>query len=424
MKKIELQGLDLCAYTEKLKNGLEVIMIPFEDKNNYFISYATRYGSEVTTFIDSETNKEITVPDGIAHFLEHKMFEQEDGVDPFSYFSESGTGANAGTYYDYTEYICYGNKNFNDNLEYLISYVNSPYYTDENVEKEKGIIAEELKMYADMPDYKLEQSLREATYKKHPRRIDIGGTIEEINKITKEDLYKCYNNFYSPNNMFILIVGKFDMEKASKIIHKSLDNKENRPKTIIKPVVEDDKINKKETISYADIKLPKIGVGLKLSTKELDKYDDLLLDLYLQMAMSLSFGKSSLFMEDIRERKIVNGFQFGWESIKDIKTLFIMASSKEPDELIKAIKEQLNNLKIKEEDLNRVKKVWIANEIKIADYINNMKENVFDDLIRYGHLIPNRIDIIRSMNVKDINYIISKIDPSNIAVVKLLPKEA
>ena len=125
MKQIELKGLDLYAYTETLKNGLDVIMIPYKDKNNYFMSYATRYGSETTTFIDPKTNKEITVPDGIAHFLEHKMFEQEDGKDPFTYFSESGTGANAGTYYDYTEYICYGTKNFNDNLRFLISYVNS-----------------------------------------------------------------------------------------------------------------------------------------------------------------------------------------------------------------------------------------------------------------------------------------------------------
>ena len=177
MKEIELSKLDMTLYYDKLKNGLEVYLLPYDNKNNYFMSYATRYGSETTTFIPAGEEEEISVPLGIAHFLEHKMFEQEDGVDPFTYFSESGTGANAMTFFDYTQYICYGTKKFEDNLEYLIKYVNSPYYTDQNVEKEKGIIAEELKMYADIPDYQLDNYLRQNIYHNHPRRIDIGGSV-------------------------------------------------------------------------------------------------------------------------------------------------------------------------------------------------------------------------------------------------------
>ena len=136
MKEIKLKGLDISCYTDKLKNGLDIIFVPYDNKKNYFISYATRYGSEVTTFTPSGSKEEIKVPDGIAHFLEHKMFEQEDGIDPFSYFSESGTGSNASTSFDNTQYICYGTKKFEDNLRYLLKFVNSPYYTDENVEKE------------------------------------------------------------------------------------------------------------------------------------------------------------------------------------------------------------------------------------------------------------------------------------------------
>lgn len=223
MKKNKLTGLDLDYFYEKLKNGLEVIYIPYKDKKNYFISYATKFGSETTKFIPINSKKEVKVPDGIAHFLEHKMFEMEDGINPFTYFSESGTGSNASTSFRSTQYICYGTKKFNENLKYLIKFVNSPYYTDENVAKEKGIIIEELKMYDDIPDFKLDNILRENLFHVHPRRIDIGGTIEEVNKITKEDLYLCYENFYQPNNMFILIAGNFDIENASKIIHKELD---------------------------------------------------------------------------------------------------------------------------------------------------------------------------------------------------------
>ena len=123
MKEIKLKGLDLSSYVETLDNGLDVIYIPMEGKKNYFVTYATRFGSETTTFIPAGLQKEIKVPDGIAHFLEHKMFEQEDGVDPFSYYSESGTGANASTSFDNTQYIFYGTKNFGDNLRFLLKYV-------------------------------------------------------------------------------------------------------------------------------------------------------------------------------------------------------------------------------------------------------------------------------------------------------------
>ena len=200
--KIKLNELDMELYKEKLDNGLDVYLVPMLNKKNYYINYATRYGSEISEFIPAGKKEYVKVPDGVAHFLEHKMFEQEDGVDPFTFFSESGSDSNAATSYDSTQYICLGNKNFLENLKYLIHFVNSPYYTNENVEKEKGIIAEELNMYSDIPEYKLENKLRENIYKVNPRRVDIGGTVESINNITKEDLYLCYNNFYSPKICF------------------------------------------------------------------------------------------------------------------------------------------------------------------------------------------------------------------------------
>ena len=125
---------------------------------------------------------------------------------------------------------------FEENLRYLLKFVNSPYYTDENVLKEKGIIAEEIKMYEDIPDFKLEMKLREALYKNSSRRIDIAGSIEEINKITKEDLYNCYNSFYSPENMFVLIVGNFSYKKALKIIEEEIGDIKNRNKPKVIPV--------------------------------------------------------------------------------------------------------------------------------------------------------------------------------------------
>lgn len=423
MKKINLKGLDLVAYTETLSNGLDVIFVPFEKKSNYYISYATRFGSEITSFTPAGEKKSIKVPDGIAHFLEHKMFEQESGEDPFAYFSKSGTGANASTSYDNTQYICYGTKNFIDNLRYLIQYVNAPYYTDENVEKEKGIIAEELKMYADLPDVQLETKLRENVYHVHPRRVDIGGTVDEIYKITKEDLYLCYNNFYSPNNMFILVVGKFPMEEAMSVIHQELDTRENLEKAELATIKEKKSVRKKEDSFVGNIQVPKIAVGLKVPIADLGEYEDLELDLYLTMFTTMLFGSSSLFRERARNEKLLNNFYSDWDNTEQYKTYMILSSTNHPESLVQEIKKELSNHELDEAMFDRMKKVWIANEVKMADYIDSTVNNVFDDMIRYHKVIPNKVDMIRKMNMKTLEKIVSKIDFDNLSVVIMNAQE-
>jgi len=420
MKEIKLKGLDLSVFTKTLDNGLEVYFIPYEDKNNYFMTYATRYGSTTTEFIPNNKKNKVKVPDGIAHFLEHKMFEQSSGEDPFTFFSKSGTGANASTSYDSTQYICYGTKNFDKNLEYLLDFVNSPYYTDENVEKEKGIIAEELKMYLDIPDFKLENTLKECVYKNHPRRIDIGGTVEEINKITKEDLYLCYNNFYSPNNMFVLIAGNFNMDNALKIIEEQLSNKEkvNLPK--ISQVKEPTKVNKKEETIITDINIPKLGYAIKIPTSNLSIKEGIELNLYLSILTSIIFGSSSEFRERLREQKILNGLYTDWETIENYKVLSIVASTEDIDKLISEINKELKDINIDEATFERIKKVWIANEVKLTDYIEATVSNIYDDLIRYKKIIPNRVELIRKMKLAKLNKLISEIDFNNKAIVKMI----
>ena len=399
MREIKLNGLDMNLYLDTLDNGLEVIMLPYTNKKNYFVSYATKYGSEVTKFIPVGEKKEIKVPDGIAHFLEHKMFEQEDGVDPFTFFSESGTGSNASTSFDYTQYICYGTKNFDENLRYLLNFVNKPYYTDENVEKEKGIISEELKMYDDIAEFKLEMKIRENVYHDHPRRIDIGGSIPEIMTITKEDLYTCYNSFYSPNNMFVLVVGNFDVDKTIEIIREVVGPIKNRGEAKISEVLEKEKIRLSyEEYSYP-INVPKLGIGIKVNSSKLDM-DKLHKDLYLTMITTLMFGSSSIFRERVRNKKILNNFYTEWESINKYHTFYVMASSDNPKELLDEIENEINNVSFDEESFNRMKKVWIANEVKMIDDIDSTVHNLFDDLLKYNEVITNKVDVIRSLDYK------------------------
>ena len=417
MKKISLKGLDIAAYTETLNNGLEVFMIPYDNKKNYFISYATRFGSDVLEFTDDK-KKNHKPPLGVAHFLEHKMFEEESGIDPFTFFSESGTDSNASTSFDNTQYICYGNKEFNKNLRYLLQFVSHPYYTDENVEKEKGIIAEEINMYEDIPDFKLEMKLRECIYKNSPRRIDIAGSVEEIYKITKEDLYACYNNFYIPSNMFVLIVGNFDKEIALEIIKDELDTKVTTHLPKIKQVKEPTKVNKSTLSIKGNIEVPKIALGLKISTEQIE-LKDFELDLYLAMLTNILFGAASTFREKVRKDKLLNGLYTEWETYEEFKTFYLMASSIEPDKLIEEVKKVLEKIDIDEASFNRIKKVWTSREIKSIDSIDDTVDNMYHDILNYKKIIPNKLDIIKNMKYKTLKDLIKKINFKNISIVTM-----
>ena len=422
MKKINLKGLDQDVYVETLKNNLNVIMVPYTNKKNYFITYATRYGSNINAFVPVGSKKGITVPNGIAHFLEHKMFEQADGVDPFTFFAESGTGANASTSYTSTQYICYGTKEFAKNLDFLLKFVNEPYFTDENVLKEKGIIKEEIKMYDDIPESVLENKLKENLYHIDPHRIDIAGSCSDIDKITKEDLYLCYNTFYNPNNMFIIIAGNFDMEEASDIIKYRLENKENRiSKITVKDYKEPKSVYKKEEELSVNIKVPKIGLGYKFSKEDLKLDDELELDLYLSMLTTLLFGSASIFRERVRKENLMTSFYYEWDDIKKYKSLLLYAETENPDLLIAEIEKELANIIITQEDFERMKKVWISNEVKMIDYVETTVNNLYDDMIRYKKVIDNKIDLIRKLDFNKLSRLLGQMKFNNRSKVILLP---
>lgn len=417
MKKINLKNIDMTLYTEVLSNGLEIYMLPYKNKKNYYVTFATRYGSDVLEFTDIN-RKSYRPPLGIAHFLEHKMFEEESGEDPFTFYAKSGTDCNAATSFDSTQYMFWGNKNFNKNLEYLLRFVTHPYFTDQNVKKEKGIIAEEIKMYRDYPDYKLELKLRENLYKNHPRRLDIAGTVSEINKITKDDLYTCYNSFYVPSNMFILMTGNFDPLIALEVIRNELDSNKKGKITKIKKITEPIKVNKEKDVIKGNIEIPKIAIGLKISTKDMG-LDDLELSLYLNMLTTIMFGDSSVFKEKVREKKILNGLSVGWENLEDISTFYIQASSIKPDELIDEILNEFNNITVDESSFNRIKKVWISREIRNVDDIEEMADSLYYDILKYRKVIPNKIDIIKNMKFKVLKDIVKKINFKNYSIVKM-----
>ncbi len=186
-------------YKVKHKSGLNIYVYEKEGYNSTYAVFGTRYGSINTTF-SSNGGEKMTVPDGIAHYLEHKLFECEDG-DAFAKYAKTGANANAFTSFDKTCYLFSTTDNFKESLEILLDFVQRPYFTEETVAKEQGIIGQEIKMYDDSPEWRVMFNLLEIMYHNHPVKIDIAGTVESIAKITPELLYKCYNTFYNLTNM-------------------------------------------------------------------------------------------------------------------------------------------------------------------------------------------------------------------------------
>ena len=423
MKAIELKGLDQTLYCEKLENGLEVYMLPYKNKSNYTMHYLTKYGSIQTTFIPYGEKEKITVPDGIAHFLEHKMFEQEDGVDPFTYAAKTGTYSNASTNFECTRYYFEGNQAFQDNLNYLLDFVGSPYFTDENVEKEKGIIAEEIKQYDDEVEWVFEEEMKKALLQKDNHRVDIAGTIESINTITKEDLYNTYYTFYQPSNMFLVISGDFKVEDAINTIKNNETLRNAKTNFKVKVFQEEEPLAVNEKIKELEFNVvnTKVGYGIKIPIKHIkDKY---LFNLYIGLMLSIKFGLSSVFREKLKKEQLMTSFYMEREIVGEYLIIVFKADSETPFELIEEIKKELANIEIPEEEINRLKKVWISSEVIMIDNINMSLENIVDDIIEFGDIIPNKVEIFRSLNKKDYDKILSSIDFSNSSTVIIRPKE-
>lgn len=427
MNKIELIGIDQDVYFEELNNGLKIYILPFKNKNNYFISYFTKFGSLILDFYSEDKKEMIKVPDGIAHFLEHKMFEQEDGMDPFEFFAQSGTGCNASTSYKVTRYYCNGNDKLYDNLNYLIDYVNSPYFTDENVEKEKGIICEEINMLKDNPEWFSEEEMQRMLYQKHTFRIPIAGTCESVRTITKEDLYNTYNAFYNPNNMYLLIGGEVDVEKIIETIknNETLNSIEKRDIPEIKKVNEPIKVAKKyQLLELENVSTNKLGYALKLDINTFKEKNRFELSLYIGMILNILYGSTSLFKDKMLEKGLLSNIYLERMIVDDFLIIEFWAETDYPDELIKEIKDNFDNYEITNEEVERCKKVWIASEVMMTDNVEATISSLSNDIVEYGDIMPNRIEYIRNMKHKKLLEIKNKIDFSNSSTLILRNKES
>ncbi|MDX5680931.1 pitrilysin family protein, partial [Clostridioides difficile] len=397
MEKIVNDILKEEVYYEKLQNGLGVYFMPKRGFMKKYAILATNYGSNDLEFVPIGEDKKIRVNEGIAHFLEHKMFEQPDGGDAFDKFSKLGVNANAFTNFTMTAYLFSATENFYESLEHLIDYVQTPYFTDENVEKEKGIIAQEIKMYNDDPDWNVYFNCLKAMYVNYPARIDIAGTVDSIYKITKEELYKCYNTFYNPGNMALFVVGDLDVEKVIDVTKKSNNYKVDKLSKSIERFYpeEPESVKEKEVIEKFPISMPMFNIGFKDSNVGLKGKELLRKEIVTDILVGMLFKKGSKLYEDLYMQGLINeNFGAGFSSQVDYAFSIIAGDSKEPKKVKEIILDYIEKSKkegLSKEEFERTTKKKIGSFIKCFDSINIIGNSfiyyVFQDINILDYLV-------------------------------------
>ncbi|WP_019907798.1 EF-P 5-aminopentanol modification-associated protein YfmH [Thermoanaerobacter indiensis] len=402
MQQLYNGRIDEKILLQELDNGLKVYIMPKRGYIKQFAIFATHFGSNDSKFIAPGDTNVTEVPDGVAHFLEHKMFEEEEGS-IFEQFSKLGASANAYTNFTTTAYLFASTENFYENLKLLVKFVQNPYFTDENVEKEKGIIAQEIRMYQDDPNWRVYFNALEALYHVHPVRKDIAGTIESISQINKEILYKCYYTFYHPENMVLFAVGDIDIDKTLDVIKENVrqDKKQGEIERIYPK--EPSSVYKKEVVQDMQVSIPLFNLGFKDTDVGFGGKKLLKKNLEIQIGLEMALGRSSDLYERLYNEGLIDStFSFDYGGEIDYGYSIIGGQSKDPFKVRDIILNAINNLQfLKEEDFERIKKKYIGKFLRTFNSVDSIAYSFINFYMKEINLL-DYLDLLYSISFEDV----------------------
>jgi len=384
METLSYPHVEETLYREILDNGLEIIVLPKAGFQKTYATFATKYGSIDNHFAVGD-QEPVKVPDGIAHFLEHKMFEEPDGMDVFAIFSKQGAAANAYTSFDRTVYLFSATENIDENLTTLIDFVQMPHFTEQNVEKEKGIIAQEINMYNDNADWRVYYGLFEALYQKHPISIDIAGTVESIYQIDKDMLYSCYNTFYHPSNMLLFVVGGVDAAHIIELVKNNQASKNFEPQGEIKRFFEEEpgQIRKARVEKKLQVSLPKCMLGFKEPAVSKTGEELLRQEVTTKLLFDIMFGSSSPFYQSLYDQQLIfDSFGHEYNCSEQYAFSILGGDTPNPDALVERIRNYISETLqsgIDAERFERVKRKKIGNYLRML----NSPESIATEFTRY-----------------------------------------
>lgn len=415
MQIIENLKIKEKLYMEKMDNGLTVMIVPKSGIQKKYIIWGTNYGSNDSIFIAPGEEQKTEVPMGVAHFLEHKLFEQANGTNSLDVLTALGVNANAYTTNDHTAYLFECTDNFYEALDEFMDYVQHPYFTDENVEKEKGIIGQEINMYADYPEWRVYLNAMEAMYKNNPVKLDIAGTIESISKIDKEILYKCYNTFYNPSNMVLVICGDFKPEDIIEEVKKRLI--ETKSKGEIKRIYPEEResIVKEKIEQKLEVSQPLYAIGIKDSRKDCsieNKNEIVKKHISIEILLNLLIGRSSQLYKNLYNEGIIyEQPSLDYEFSKTYAHVIITGQSTNPEEVYKRFKKQVQELKDKgivEKDFERMKKMIYGGYVKEFNDVADISRMFLSDYFK-GINSFDYIEEIEGINVEYLTQVLDNV---------------
>ena len=366
-------------------SGLTVYVFPKKLSTTY-ASLTVHFGSLDNCFRFENEEEPITLPDGIAHFLEHKMFESEDHIDTFDKFSALGASANAYTSNEATTYLFSTAEKLDKPLALLLNYVFEPYFTEKNVEKERGIIGQEIKMYDDSPLSRLYASTMELLYVNHGIRTNICGSVSSVSEITPELLLRCHRAFYRPERMTLIVVGNVVTEEVMAVVDKALPSLPAIPRVIPEYPTEPDALYGRSREFTMDISRPKLAIGFKDTALPEDKKARERRAIAMNLLCDLYFGESTPFYDRLYRKGLISrDFSAYYESLRGCGHLLLCASTDEPERLLCELREKIAAIAEGEEtdeaDFLRIRAVHYAEYVKDFDSTEEIAAALLDAIL-------------------------------------------
>lgn len=404
-----------------LKNGFSIYVYPMPLKQNVYALLGADIGAVNRAF--SLGGRRIDVPSGTAHFLEHKMFESENG-DAFELFAKTGASANAYTSFERTCYLFSSSINVPQSLETLLSFVADPYFTVKSVKKEQGIIAQEIKMYDDSPEWQLALSLLQNMYVSHPIREDIAGSIESIAQITPDLLYDCYNAFYRPERMALCVAGNIEPETVLEIADKIYGSKKNVGGAVERfYVAEPERVFNKTSSLTMDISMPQFGLGFKHKSTASDKKAQMIIA--SRMLMSLLAGETTDFYQNLYDKGLLNeAFDASMMDGFDYCCTAFSGESSQPEMTAELVRKEIKNAQKKGFNSDRFEELrcsLIGSEICAFDSPESVATRMMEAHFR-GYSIFDAFDIAKTLKITDVEQLLDEFDDERSTLSIMRPK--
>ncbi len=408
--------------------GLDIYVFKKDLTTTYAI-LGVKYGSVHSRFAASQEEELKAVPDGVAHFLEHKLFMNEDGSDSFERFSEYGADANAYTSFNKTAYLFSCTENFEESLGELLRFVTHPYFTAESVNSEKGIIAEEIKMYDDNPSDRCFYGMLEGMYENHSIRKNICGSVASISEITPDILYRCYNTFYNPENMVLVVCGNIDTDTVIRIAEREMPS--SRSPFLAKTDNENISEAPSAFCGYVEQKMqvskPIFNIGFKDTNIPALPSDRQKKDAVMAILDEMIFSRAGRLYEHLFENGLISpNMSYGYTISATSAYNSIAGESDDPKKVLSEIFDYIDKLKaqgLSYDDFLRGKRVMYAEFVKSFDSTENIANNLLSFIFEESEIL-SYADIIESVTFEDVIKIFEKaFDPTSVSLSVILPLE-